>query len=196
MNINKIFLKAKSWVGRLSYYVLPLGLIGATALMEGRELKHFFVELGSWSWILVMLILFVKPLGVIFKSRLLMMVVSLRRELGVAAFWTFLFHGAGLIWMDNLVDVNLYLDWRGYLFWGGVAGVGMILLGVTSNEISVKWLGKNWKRLQYVAYPVLFFATAHKTIAEEGTVVPAIVIFTVFVFLKVVEKWRRKVMAK
>lgn len=192
MNINKIFLKAKPWVGRLSYYVLPLGLIGAVTVMEGRELKHFFVELGSWSWILVMLILFVKPLGVIFKSRLLMMIVSLRRELGVAAFWMFLFHGAGLIWMDQLFDLNLFLDWRGYLFWGGVAGVGMILLGLTSNNFSVKWLGKNWKRLQYVAYPVLFFATAHKTMVEERTVVPAIAIFTVFVVLKVVEKWRVK----
>ena len=171
----------------LCYYVLPLSLFVMTFWLEGADQKGFFIAAGSISLLLILIILFSKPIAVITGLRPLIRIVGLRRELGVASFWFFLIHGAGLIYVNSIYSLSDYSGIGNYLFWGGVAAVGMILLGITSNTYSVKLLKRNWKRLHLIVYGVLFAAVMHAGLSE-GDPYGAFIITGVFIVLKVLEK--------
>lgn len=166
------------------YYLLPLGLI-ATSLFIGLD-KEFYVELGEPALNLLIFILFLTPVTQILDWKTLKILMAWRREFGVASFWFFLFHAAGLMYVDNLTNINDYLNPQGYLFWGAIAGIGMLILGLTSNNTAVKLLRRNWKRLQYIAIPTLFFAQAHASLADEGSILPAILLFAVYLLLRII----------
>jgi DMSO/TMAO reductase YedYZ heme-binding membrane subunit len=53
-----------------------------------------------------------------------------------------------------------------YLFIGLLAIIGMIILGLTSNFFSIKLLGNNWKRIQWLAYPILFLSKLHADLSH------------------------------
>lgn len=183
-------------LGYLSFYVLPLVLVG---LSYGNGFdEHFFKELGEPALNLLLFILFLPPFSQITNWTFLRILMGWRREFGVAAFWFFLFHGAGMIYSENLTDINTFLDPNGYLFWGGIAGIGMLILGLTSNDLSVKLLKRNWKRLQLIAIPTLFFAHAHVSIIEYRSLVPTLILVLVYVALRIFGAYcvRRRVLAK
>lgn len=168
----------------LSFYVLPLGLLGVS-IMNGFD-GHFLEELGEPALNILIFILFLTPLTQILDWKILKVLMTWRRAFGVASFWFFLFHAAGLIYVKRLTDISAYLDWRGYLFWGGIAGIGMLILGLTSNDLSVRFLRKNWKRIQLIAIPTLFFAQAHASMADERTIVPAVLLFAVYIVMRAI----------
>lgn len=165
-------------------YILPVGALLFSLLLP---IKNVFLEFGSLAEQLLILILFVKPLAVILQSSWLMKVVGFRRELGILCFWFFLFHAAGFIYLYGLTSFEDFLE--PYLFWGAVAAFGMILLGITSNNFSLKLLKKNWKRLQCIAYPVLFFTLLHSGMSEGEGAMKAIVIGGIFLVLKFLQ-WK------
>jgi len=88
------------------------------------------------------------------------------------------------MYTGKLFNFASYLKVENGLFWGAVAGIGMILLGLTSNNISVRLLKKNWKRLQRIAIPVYFLISIHKFIASDEGLIPVLVIFVVYVVLR------------
>ena len=167
-----------------SYSLLPLGLIIAS-FVKGAD-SHFYEELGEPALSLLTFILFLTPVTQILNWSWLRRLMTWRREFGVAAFWLFLFHSAGMIFSKNLTTIADYMDPKSYLFWGAIAGVGMLLLGLTSNDIAVKTLRKNWKRLQYVAIPTLFFAHAHVAMIDGNSVLPAVLLFSGYLLLRIV----------
>lgn len=173
----------------LSFYLLPAGLF-VSALLWPKN-SHFYLQLGEVAWILVLLVLFIKPIAVLTRNKTAFRLCMLRRELGVASFWLFIFHAAGLIYNFNLTVLPDYFILNSARFWGTTSGIGMLLLGLTSNNFSMKLLKEHWKDLQYLAYPTLFLAGAHKYMAEDKTLWPAILIFCVFIALKCIE-WQEK----
>lgn len=44
--------------------------------------------------------------------------------------------------------------------------LGMVILAATSNFYSIKKLGKNWKKIQWLAYPVLFLGKLHGDLSQ------------------------------
>lgn len=186
-----LLFQKKSWRKLLqysSYYAIPFLLLTTSILIPE---KFIFNNFGSLSEILLIAILFIKPLAVIFSSSLLMKILGLRKELGIITFWFFLFHGAGLIYIYELLQIENLED--PVIFWGFIAGIGMTILGLTSNKFSIKLLKKNWKKLQYLAYPVLFATLLHSGLAEHDGIegyLKAIIIGGIFIVLKVLE-WRK-----
>lgn len=157
-------MKLKPILNSLIYYILPILLI---LLSIGAKGKHLFNELGQISEYLLIVIILSKPLCIIFNSKILAQIVAFRRQLGVASFWTFFFHTLGLIYLFNLTNPAAYFNLSGSLFYGSLAGIGMLILIITSNEYSVRFLKNNWKKLQYLAYPTFLLALYHIGLAQN-----------------------------
>jgi len=62
----------------------------------------------------------------------------------------------------------LYFDFSGKFVYGSVALGGIIVLGLTSNNFSQRVLKRNWKRVQMLAYPVLFLVLFHAAVANDS----------------------------
>lgn len=153
----------KKDVGSFIYFVLPFFLALVSYFLMH---KWIFNLMGSIAEYLLIFLLFVKPVALIFKIKFLYPVISYRRQLGVASFWFFFFHAAGLMYIMDLWNFQAFYE--PYMYLGLAAGIGMLLLSVTSNDKSVRYFRRNWKRLQYVAYPVLFGTLAHTSLATYG----------------------------
>lgn len=177
----------KSFIRKGIYYLFPIFLLYFSLMNLNRE---FFAYLGVWAQRLLIFIVFIKPISVIFKSTLFMRAVSYRRETGVASFWLFVFHIVGLIYVLDLTHVSNYL--RAFMVFGFFAGLGMFALGLTSNTRSVKYFKKNWKKIQYLTYPVFFLVLAHSGLFANGTYTRLIVVGGIYLILKTLEYLKKK----
>lgn len=117
-------------------------------------------QTGLWSAGLLVVALAISPLRRIFKAaRWAKRLVYHRRAIGVASFAYALLHtgfylerkwGAGLILEEGL-EASLATGWLAFAIF--------VLLATTSNDRSVRALGRNWKRLHrwvYVATLLMF----------------------------------------
>jgi sulfoxide reductase heme-binding subunit YedZ len=168
------------------YYILPAVLFFFSIWVPKRSL---FLAMGNISEWFLLFILFIKPVAVIFRYSFLMRFLSLRREFGILTFWFFLFHASGFIALYDLFHFSEYMT-RPPLFFGSIAGIGMLLLGLTSNNFSVKLLKRHWKKLQYVAYPVLLFTLLHSSLASDDGYTKILIIIFLFMVLKAGE-WKK-----
>ncbi len=182
----------KKYLSIISYYVLPLLLIGLSFIFSERGIaaeNDFYGTLGSFSMLLIVVIVFAKPLSQIFSWKIFKYIVAFRRQLGVASFWLALFHGVLYIRLYDLFGIESFVGSNNTLYLLGLVGlVGIALLGITSNNISVKLLGKKWKTLHRIVYVLFFVILAHYVVAE-GSVFPAVFVGFLFVALKFVA-WR------
>lgn len=170
---------------KLVYYLLPLILLVSIVFYPERA---YFAFLGNLAEGVLIFLLFVKPLAKLFNSRILQKIVVFRRQLGIATFWLFLFHAGGLIHLLNLISLSNYSFYvKPHLFFALVASIGLVLLTVTSNNVSIKLMKKNWKRLQYLAYPILFAVLAHSSLVSTGNLVKFYIVCGSFLVLKLLE---------
>ena len=146
-----------------TYYFLPIVLATGSIVFQNRWI---YSKYGSIAFLLLTGNLYLKPVSVLFRNKLFTFISTYRREMGIASFWFYLFHSSGLYLLNNL-SLSSFSNTSSYLFWALPAAIGMWLLGVTSNDISVKRLGRNWKRLHRIAYFVFFFALIHSSLAER-----------------------------
>lgn len=174
-----------------SFYLLPLSLaIFAVTLAT----DSIFVKFGELAVYLVAANLFLKPLSVLVRhplvQPLLAQAMTFRREIGVASFWLYLAHSMGMF-LGRGLSIDFVLNPKGFLIWGAIAGSGMWILGLTSNNFSQRILKRNWKKVQMLAYVVLPLATFHAAKAE-GEYAKFILINGAFVALKVAQWWVTK----
>lgn len=185
-------MKSRKIIQLLTYYLLPslafiVLLISEFFLGDSYEL---LVSYGSYALNLVMIILFIKPLTVLFGHKLtfLKKVMLYRREMGVLAFWFALFHALALMFY---LDVFSYyslenaLDPTDYILSGFIALIGMIILGITSNKFSQFKLKRKWKKVQLLAYPTFVFIIIHK-MQTEGELGPLLLLI-LYLGLKLAE---------
>lgn len=168
----------------LSYYILPITLLVLNLFFSSKSLSAL---LGNGAMIIVVAILFLKPLAKITNIKKLKRLLIYRRQFGVASFWLAAFHGLGM-WqiVKGYATLNLYLNPQVNLLYGLMAAIGMLILGLSSNDLAVKILKRNWKRLQYIAYPTLFLILYHAALAENE-LMKFYIISGLFVILKILE---------
>lgn len=144
---------------RIAFVIVPIIL--SIAYTNGND--HLYKERGSLSLNLLYVILFVKPIIVILGYKWLNQLIPYRRQLGMISFRLALFHTIGLIIAKNLWNISAYLTnpRSNYLFIWSIAMIGMLILALTSNFWSIKFFGKNWKKIQRLAYPTLFLGKLH-----------------------------------
>lgn len=167
-----------------AYYILPLCLLVSSVFFSKGE-SRFFAQFGEWALWLIMFNLFIKPVALVTKNGIASLLLTLRREVGVASFWLYLFHSMGMVTIYKFQPQD-FAGLDNFLLYGALAGMGMWVLGLTSNNIAQRFLKQNWKKVQMVAYPVLFLAMFHGFKAQ--TEIEKFYLFSVlYLFLKVLQ---------
>jgi len=68
---------------------------------------------------------------------------------------------------------------------GLLATLIMLLLAVTSNKRSMKYLRQDWKKLHRLAYLVALLAILHMILLEHGDFAPYAIILIIGFFLRI-----------
>jgi sulfoxide reductase heme-binding subunit YedZ len=152
-----IFLAALIPLARLAWKALHDGL-GANPI---EVITH---STGDWTLIFVLTTLSITPLRRITRQYWL---ISLRRMVGLFAFFYGTLHFLTYIWLDKFFDVHEMLKdiaKRRFITVGFSAFVLMIPLALTSTSWSIRRLGgKNWQRLHRLIYLTGILAVVHYT---------------------------------
>lgn len=178
----------------LCLYILPIILFLVFLYVYFFDLNYYKFSkkfCGFASIILLSFILFVKPISKIFSSKIFFKISSFRKELGILMFYFFLVHMIGTMLHKNLFSSKFLENFKITLpfFWGVLSGVIIIILGLTSNNFSVKKLNSfvkmGWKKLQYLVYFSYAFALIHIFLINKK--IFYLVLFFVFLILKILE---------
>lgn len=166
-----------------SYGMVPIVGVGLSVFFPSGELFRKFGELAEWGLIVI---LFMKPVAFVVPLQFLKRAITYRRQMGVTVFWLATFHGFGYMYLYGIWLPKSFLGWENFLLYGGVAMGMMLVLGITSNDVSVRFFRSNWKRIQYLAYPTFFFVLLHSSMAK-GEFVKIVVFGGAYILLKYLE---------
>lgn len=140
--------------------------LGATGGLGADPVRAFEQTLGLWALRFLILTLAVTPLRQLAGVNLL----RFRRALGLLAFWYAAMHftvyltlDRGLIWSTIIPDIVR----RPFITLGFAALVLLVPLAVTSNRLSIRRLGKNWRRLHRLVYIAISLAAIHYLLATK-----------------------------
>lgn len=154
--------------------------------LGGRPVHHLMLETGFWAIRFLVLCLAVTPARALLDWP---RVVLLRRMLGLAAaFYTFAH--IGFYVADEGYALGFVLSQMltvFYLILGTIATVGFIVLSVTSTDAAMARLGRRWKLLHRVIYPVAALSLWHFFLTQKVDVSVAMVPAGLFVWLML---WR------
>jgi sulfoxide reductase heme-binding subunit YedZ len=123
--------------------------------------KGIVVELGQYSLWLLLLVFSATPLRLWLGWRWL---TVHRRVFGVAVFCYYGLHiTAYVVFLLELHFSEVLEDvlQRPYITMGMLSAVLLMPLAWTSNDYSVRRLGRNWKRLHRLIYPAILFVMIH-----------------------------------
>ena len=181
------FLKFKAAV--LACMPIP-GLVWAFWLITGdlgaRPLNEVIHGIGSWTVRWLMLSLAITPFARILDwPRLL----TVRRMVGLTALAYASVHFSLYITDQKfqLLTVVAEIVRRFYLTIGFVALSGLIALGVTSTDAAMKRMGKRWKQLHRLVYPIGVLALLHFFIQTKANVGEPVFVSGLFLWLML---WR------
>ncbi len=160
------------------FIVIKRGLL----LVAHLSLLGFFFpgmrqDFGSLALAALLGLLFLSPVSKIFRMRLLLQLMGLRREMGIIMGYLATVHVMGYLidpdWFEYLIAPywpgNVFSMETRYLFGLGAYMLTLPLL-LTSNTWANRILGgKNWKRLHVLVYPLLVLVLFHKFL-QPGTV--------------------------
>lgn len=181
--VNTTLRKIPTWalylIGALyPAWLLFLGVTGGLGPDPVKALEH---EMGERALQLLVLGLAVTPLRRFFGVNLM----RFRRALGLLTFTYVALHL--LVWL--LLDVQIIsqiladIAKRPYITIGMVGFVLMLPLAVTSNNISVKRLGRRWKRLHLLTYPVAILGGVHFVMLAKGFQIEPLIYLAVILAL-------------
>lgn len=155
---------------------LLLGLLGP------EPDKELIRETGEWTLRLLLVSLAVTPFSVCTDTPKL---VYVRRLIGVATCCYAVAHLAQYVIYNNfhLWKVTKEIGLRFYLTIGFVALLGLVALAWTSTEYWTKRLGKRWKQLHRLVYPITALALLHFFIQSKADVSEPVLVSGLFVWL-------------
>ena len=116
---------------------------------------------GTWALVFLCITLAMTPLRLLTGSTIW---VKMRRMFGLFCFFYALLHFLIWIWLDQNFDVYaMFKDVmdRPFITMGFISFVLLIPLALTSNQWSLRSLGKNWSLLHRLVYVIACTAIAH-----------------------------------
>ena len=191
--INTGLCKIPTWV--LYLILLIPGLLtlaaGLTDNLGPEPINKLEEELGEFALKLLILGLAVSPLLHFTRINL----VRFRRAIGVMAFAYVMAHF--LVWflldLQSLSHIWTEIAKRPYVTVGMAGFIAMIPLALTSNDLSVRRLGRFWRVLHRLTYLVAILAGLHFIMLSKGFDVEALahmVVILAFLAMRI-GKWRR-----
>lgn len=157
-----------------------------TGDLGARPVHHAMLETGFWAIRFLILCLAVTPARALFDWP---RVVLLRRMLGLAAAAYTIAHIV-LYAADEGFALGFVLDQMltvFYLILGTIATVGLVVLAVTSTDVAMARLGKKWKLLHRLIYPIALLSLWHFFLTQKVEIGVALVPAGLFVWLML---WR------
>lgn len=167
------FVKSALWFTLFA----PIGWIawktfeGGASANPAKDLNHLFGQIGFYALVLNITIGSYKALAKK-PPRWFSWIIPYRRHLGVAGFFYLVVH----VTLHFIIEGDLNDGFQAiaeavYLWFAIWALLGMILLAVTSNNFSVRKLGRRWKSLHKIVYVVFFLAATHTLLIEKADLV-------------------------
>ena len=129
--------------------------------LGANPLEAIIRGLGDWGLRILLLTLLVSPLRRIINCPQLL---RARRMLGLYAYFYVVLHLLGYLWFDQFFDwEEIWFDIleRPFITIGMAAVILLTPLAVTSTKGMIRRLGKNWKRLHSLVYPISILAIIH-----------------------------------
>ena len=154
--------------------------------LGARPVTEAIHEIGLWAIRFVMIALAVTPLRAALDWGKLLLV---RRMLGVTALAYAVVHFSLYIVQQNgnMAMVVSEIVHRFYLTIGFAVLLGLIALGTTSTDSAVRRMGRWWKRLHRLAYPLAVLALLHYFIQSKANVSEPVFVAGLYVWLML---WR------
>lgn len=116
---------------------------------------------GTWALVFLCITLAMTPLRLLTGTAIW---IKMRRMFGLFCFFYALLHFLIWIWLDQNFDVSAMIKDvidRPFITMGFISFVFLIPLALTSNQWSLRSLGKNWSLLHKLVYIIAFTAIAH-----------------------------------
>jgi methionine sulfoxide reductase heme-binding subunit len=169
----------------LAVMILPalrLLQLWAMDLLGPEPLEAATHETGRWAIRLLIAALAVTPLGRILNWPKLF---QLRRMIGLGALAWVLLHFVLYIGDQNwrLLRVAIEVFSRVYLIIGFTALLGLVVLGWTSTDGWMKRLGRGWKKLHRIVFPVALLGLLHAFIQSKADTSQAVLLAGLLVWL-------------
>ncbi|MBV7257260.1 ferric reductase-like transmembrane domain-containing protein [Pacificimonas sp. WHA3] len=159
----------KAIVNHRIFFWTLLALPAVAAILSGKDAADQLHGTGEWSARLLILALAISPLVLVARrARWTLWLQQRRRYIGVAAFAYAALHTFYYV-MDMetlpaiLSEITIISIWTGWL-----AIIAMLLMALTSNDASMRWLRAGWKKLQRLAYPAAILTLAHWLLIHDG----------------------------
>lgn len=165
--LNIKWLKALVFVASL----MPLAVLVAGALgnsLGANPIETIIRTLGDWALRFLLITLTITPLRGLTGWRAL---VQLRRMLGLYAFFYLCLHLSAYLVLDQFFAWGAILEdiiKRPYITIGMLGFALLLPLALTSNQMSMRRLGSNWKRLHRLIYPAAIGAVLHFTMMVKA----------------------------
>lgn len=172
--------------------LLALIYFALTHDLGARPRTEAIHELGLWGLRFLMASLFITPLRRIGRYAHL---IDVRRMIGVASALYMVLHFILYI-VDQTYDLSVVVSeivLRVYLTIGFTAWLGLMVLGITSNDHMVRQLGgMRWRKLHRLVYPIAILGCIHYFMQSKLEVFEPTWISGIFVWLMLyrVLHWR------
>jgi sulfoxide reductase heme-binding subunit YedZ len=192
--INKTIAKISTW------WIYGLGMIpaawyfylGAVNDLGANPIQTFEHLLGEWALRFLIATLLVTPIRDLTRVNFF----RFRRALGLMTFYYVLFHFLTYFILDrgmNLPVIFVDIFKRPYIIIGMTAFVCLIALAVTSNNASIKRLGRAWGRLHKLVYLIATLGVIHFFMAVKSwpprpfvyaTIIGVLLAYRLYVFVR------------
>ena len=144
--------------------LVPLGQLLFRAFNDqlgANPIETLTHQTGAWGLYFLLITLSVTPVR---KITGISWIVSLRRMLGLFAFFYACLHLLVYVWLDQYFSLSSIAEdivKRPYITVGFSAWVLLLPLALTSTKAAVRRLGKNWKRLHKLVYVIVPLVILH-----------------------------------
>ena len=129
--------------------------------LGANPLEAIIRGLGDWGLRILLLTLAISPLRRLTGWGQLL---RLRRMIGLFSYFYVVLHLFAYLWFDQFFDwTEIWFDIleRPFITIGMVAVVLLTPLAITSTKGWIRRMGKNWKRLHLLIYPISILAIIH-----------------------------------
>jgi len=181
--LNKVLRRCPVWVLYLvgaAYpaWLLYLGVTGGLGVDPVKALEH---EMGERALQLLVLGLAVTPL----RQRIGLNLMKFRRAIGVITFFYVLLHLLVWLVLDVQILGQIWADIlkRPYITIGMAGFLVLLPLAITSNNWSVRKLGRRWRVLHKAVYGAALLGGLHFVMLVKGFQIEPLVYLAVIALL-------------
>lgn len=181
-------------------YVLALVFLGGSAylLLAGHPLSPLISAMGEkFGQLAVCFFILASIPGMAGRFRIKHPLVTIglmfRRHIGISTFVLAFMHSQ-ISYIIPFISSGMLPPFPPPLFvlWGSIAYLGLFILFITSNDLSVKKLGGWWKRLHKLIYILFWFIFLHVAFQELSVWAILIFLFAVIEVVSLVYDFMRK----